>query len=110
MKYQPRPEDIEWAKAIMTKTKDGGLMRMPSADLIYRKKQNKFILVYGDRLCECHKRTVEVFEAAGFKVKVKHEPYGKVIQELREALSSCDQILVDRAGVDDISRLFGQNN
>lgn len=85
--FKPRTSDIAWAQLLMAKLHDGGLVRFPGPDLIYRKQGTNLVLVQGKEKNEIHQRTVAVFTAAGFAVVVKREPYEAVMAELRSAMT-----------------------
>lgn len=104
--YQPNEDDIRFAKCIM-KCSDGVLVRIPSADLVYRKQQKNLVLVCGNSTSETHLRTIDVFRHIGVEVDVAISPRALVMSELRaKVLRGNAKILCDAACLQDLHNLL----
>lgn len=104
--YKPTQDDIDYAKSVMN-TQDGSLIRMPSADLVYRKQSHKLILICGQVNSKVHLRTIDVFRQIGVEVSVKISPRALVMAELRsQVLRGNSKILIDSFGLQDLHNLL----
>lgn len=72
--YTPTTEDIDWAKAMITILKSGGILTMPGCGNIYQiDKEDKtltllFMVELAPDAVTTHRRTQIVFKAIGYEV------------------------------------------
>lgn len=85
MSYEPRPVDIQWARDMVYRLKDGGMMGYPATRLSYQvNKTDKVItLVNPDQLkdpesLDIHLKTIDTFKVIGYTV-VQASPVTEVV-------------------------------
>ena len=90
----------------MSQLDDESLVRIPDADLTYRKQDGRFNLVQGDAAHAAHLNIVAIFTAAGFQATVEKEPSAKIREELRQLLLAGRGVVETKAGLLDADRLL----